>query len=81
MFDLPIRGIYGIQGILYQTSSSPHTPQQNGVVEHMNKQLIETTLTLLLHVNVPSHFLEDVVLTPCQCQCPFLPIGCHHFFV
>jgi len=35
-------------GILHQTSCY-HTPQQNGVVERKNRQLLETTRTLLLH--------------------------------
>ena len=49
-------------GILYQ-SSCAHTPQQNGVVEHNNRHLVETTRTLLLHSNVPFRFWRDTVLT------------------
>jgi len=35
-------------GILYQTSCA-YTPQQNGVAEHKNQHLVETTYTLLIH--------------------------------
>ena len=52
------------QGILHQTSCA-YTPQQNGVAEHKNRHLIETTHTLLIHYAVPSHFWGDAVLTAC----------------
>ena len=50
--------------ILYQ-SSCTYTPQQNGMAEHKNRHLVETTHTLLLHHTVPRHFWEDVILTAC----------------
>ena len=49
-------------GFLHQTSCA-YTPQQNGVAERKNKHLIETTHTLLIHGEVPEHFLGDVILT------------------
>ena len=42
-------------GILHQ-SSCAYTPQQNGVVEHKNCHLVETTHTLLLHHKVSQRF-------------------------
>lgn len=50
-------------GILHQTSYS-HTPQQNGIVEHKNRHLKETTWTLL-DSHVPHHFLGEVILISC----------------
>ena len=38
--------------ILHQ-STCAYTPQQNGVTEHKNCHLVETTRTLLLHHKVP----------------------------
>ena len=49
-------------GILHQTSCA-YIPQQNGVAEHKNRHLIETTRTLLIHGEVPEHFWGDVILT------------------
>ena len=51
-------------GILHQ-SSCAHTPQQNGVAERKNRQLVETARTLLLHSYVPFRFWGDAVLTAC----------------
>ena len=46
-------------GIFHQ-SSCAYTPQQNGVAEHKNRHLVETTRTLLLHHTVPQRFLGDL---------------------
>jgi len=43
------------QDILHQTSCA-YTPQQNGIVEHKNRHLVETTRTILIHGDVPQHF-------------------------
>jgi len=43
-------------GILHQTSCA-YTPQQNGVAEHKNRHLIETTRTLLIHGNSSPHYI------------------------
>ena len=42
-------------GILHQ-SSYAHTPQQNRVTERKNRNLVETTRTLLLHCHIPFRF-------------------------
>ena len=41
--------IMGSHGILHKTSCA-YTPQQNEVVEHKNKHLIETTCIILIMV-------------------------------
>jgi len=51
-------------GILNQTSCA-YTSQQNGVVEHKNRHLVETTRTILIHGDVPQRFWGDVVLSAC----------------
>ena len=62
-FSAPFIAFMSQHGILHQ-SSCAHT-QQNGVVDHKNRHLIETTRTLLLHYHVPFHFWGDVVFTAC----------------
>ncbi|RVX09440.1 Retrovirus-related Pol polyprotein from transposon RE2 [Vitis vinifera] len=47
-FSTPFTSFMSQHGILYQ-SSCAHTPQQNGLVEHKNRHLVETARTLLLH--------------------------------
>jgi len=37
-----------------------YTPQQNGIVEHKNRDFIETTRTLLLHGQVSQQFWGDL---------------------
>jgi len=51
-------------GILHQTSCA-YTPQQNGVTDRMNRHLVETTHTILIHSDVPRRFWGDVVLSAC----------------
>jgi len=51
-------------GILHQTSCA-YTPKQNGVAERKNRHLIEKTLTLLIHGEVPEHFWGDAILIAC----------------
>lgn len=52
------------QGIIHQTSCS-YSPQQNGVEKHKNRHLLEIARTLLFHMNVPSKFWTDAILTAC----------------
>lgn len=47
-------------GILHQISC-PYTPQQNGLVERKHRHLIETTITLLSQVSLPSSYWSFVV--------------------
>lgn len=51
------------QGIIHQTSCTNNTPQQNGVVERRNRQLLEVTRALLLEKNVPKYLWGDALLS------------------
>ena len=50
------------QGIIHQTSCVG-TPQQNGVTERNNRDLLEKTRALMLHMNVPKRYWSHAVLT------------------
>jgi len=50
--------------ILHQTSCA-YTPQQNGVVECMDRHLVETTRTLLIHDGVSQRVWGDVIFNAC----------------
>lgn len=49
-------------GILHQTSCV-NTPQQNGIVERKNRDLLGKTRAIMLQMNVPKHFWSYGVLT------------------
>ncbi|CAL8175399.1 unnamed protein product [Prunus armeniaca] len=51
-----------IQGIIHQTTTT-FTPQQNGVSEHKNHQLLEVARSLMLDMSVPHHLWGHVVLS------------------
>ena len=55
-FSAPFISFMSQHGILHQSSSGAHTPQQNGVAERNNRHLVETARTLLLHCHVPFRF-------------------------
>ena len=48
------------KGILHETTC-PHTPQQNGVAEHKNRHILETTRALLIGAHVPQNYWVDAV--------------------
>ena len=60
----PFFAFLSSHGIIYW-SSCAYTPQQNEVVEHKNRYLVETVRTLLLHYTVPQRFWGDVILIVC----------------
>ena len=39
--------------------------QQNGAVERKHRRIVETSLALLYHANVPLHFWDDAFQTAC----------------
>ncbi|CAL9025054.1 unnamed protein product [Prunus brigantina] len=49
------------QGIIHQTTT-PFTPQQNGVSERKNRQLLEVARSLMLDMSVPHHLWGHGVL-------------------
>lgn len=50
------------QGILHQTSCVG-TPQQNGIAERKNRDLLEKTRAIMLHANVPKRFWSHAIQT------------------
>lgn len=50
------------QGIMHQTSCVG-TPQQNGVAERKNRDLLEKTRALMQQTNVPKHFWSQAIQT------------------
>ncbi|GJS77023.1 retrovirus-related pol polyprotein from transposon TNT 1-94 [Tanacetum coccineum] len=55
------------EGIEHQTST-PRTPEQNGVVERQNRTLVEAARTMLSASNLPLSFWAEVVTTACYTQ-------------
>ncbi|BFG20494.1 hypothetical protein CerSpe_067680 [Prunus speciosa] len=50
------------QGIIHQTTT-PFTPQQNGVSERKNRQLLEVARSLMLDMSIPHHLWGHAVLS------------------
>ena len=50
------------RGILHQTTA-PHTPQQNGVAERMNRTLQDAALSMILHAGVSKGYWAEAVCT------------------
>ncbi|GJS85815.1 retrovirus-related pol polyprotein from transposon TNT 1-94 [Tanacetum coccineum] len=55
------------EGIEHQTST-PRTPEQNGVVERWNRTLVEATRTMLLASKLPLFFWAEAIATACYTQ-------------
>ncbi|GJX64195.1 retrovirus-related pol polyprotein from transposon TNT 1-94 [Tanacetum coccineum] len=55
------------EGIEHQTST-PRTPEQNGVVERRNRTLVEAARTMLLASKLPLFFWTEVIATACYTQ-------------
>ena len=49
------------KGILHQ-SSCTNTPEQNGIVEHKNKHLLEVASMMMFYMNLPKYLWRDAVL-------------------
>ncbi|GJW36791.1 retrovirus-related pol polyprotein from transposon TNT 1-94 [Tanacetum coccineum] len=55
------------EGIEHQTST-PRTPEQNGVVERQNRTLVEAARTMLSASKLPLSFWAEAVATACYTQ-------------
>ncbi|GKA45358.1 retrovirus-related pol polyprotein from transposon TNT 1-94 [Tanacetum coccineum] len=64
------------EGIEHQTST-PRTPEQNGVVERRNRTLIEAARTMLLASKLPLSFWAEAVATACYTQNRSIIISTH----
>ncbi|GJV99402.1 retrovirus-related pol polyprotein from transposon TNT 1-94, partial [Tanacetum coccineum] len=55
------------EGIKHQTST-PRTPEQNGIVERQNRTLVEAAWTMLLASKLPLFFWAEAIATACYTQ-------------
>ncbi|GJT00237.1 retrovirus-related pol polyprotein from transposon TNT 1-94 [Tanacetum coccineum] len=58
---------YILEGIEHQTST-PRTPEQNGVVERRNRTLVEAARTMLSASKLPLFFWAEAIATACYTQ-------------
>ncbi|GJR89794.1 retrovirus-related pol polyprotein from transposon TNT 1-94 [Tanacetum coccineum] len=70
------------EGIEHQTST-PRTPEQNGVVERRNRTLVEVARTMLSASKLPLSFWAEAVATACyttnnQSSYPLMERGLSH---
>ena len=63
-------------GVIQQTSCL-HTFQQNGVVEHKHRHVLDVAGSLMLEMHVPKYLWSDAVLTASYLinRMPFTPFG------
>ncbi|GJX04785.1 retrovirus-related pol polyprotein from transposon TNT 1-94 [Tanacetum coccineum] len=64
------------EGIEHQTST-PQTPEQNGIVKIQNRTLVETTRTMLSASKLPLSFWAEAVATACYTQNRSIIISTH----
>ncbi|GJT80671.1 retrovirus-related pol polyprotein from transposon TNT 1-94 [Tanacetum coccineum] len=64
------------EGIEHQTST-PRTPEQNGVVERQNRTLVEAARTMLSAFKLPLSFWAEAVATACYTQNRSIIISTH----
>ncbi|CAL9003280.1 unnamed protein product [Prunus brigantina] len=57
-----LRTFFEQNGIIHQTSS-PYTPQQNGIAERKNRHLLEVARSLCFAMHVPKRFWGDAICT------------------
>ena len=67
-------------GIRHEVST-PHTPQQNGVSERLNRSLQEIAISQILHADLPKCFWADSVATACYVRnrLPVCPLNVSPF--
>ncbi|GKA56321.1 retrovirus-related pol polyprotein from transposon TNT 1-94 [Tanacetum coccineum] len=62
-----LRAFFKEEGIEHQTST-PRTPEQNGVVERRNRTLVEAARTMLSALKLPLFFWAEAIATACYTQ-------------
>ncbi|GJZ62355.1 putative zinc finger, CCHC-type containing protein [Tanacetum coccineum] len=62
-----INAFFKEEGIEHQTST-PRTPEQNGVVERRNRTLVEAARTMLSASKLPLFFWAEAIATACYTQ-------------
>ena len=63
------------KGIRHQLSV-PHSPEQNGVAERMNRTLIESARSMIAHAGLPNCFWAEAVATAALCEKSYT-VKCH----
>ncbi|GJU75236.1 retrovirus-related pol polyprotein from transposon TNT 1-94 [Tanacetum coccineum] len=71
-----LHAYFAQEGIEHQTST-PRTPEQNGVVERRNRTLVEAARTMLSAAKVPLFFWAEAIATTCFTQNRSLVIPRH----
>ncbi|GJT71392.1 retrovirus-related pol polyprotein from transposon TNT 1-94 [Tanacetum coccineum] len=74
--DLQGNDLLTEEGIEHQTST-PRTPEQNGVVERRNRTLVEAARTMLSASKLPLSFWAEAVATACYTQNRSIIISTH----
>ncbi|GJY38953.1 retrovirus-related pol polyprotein from transposon TNT 1-94 [Tanacetum coccineum] len=67
VLDKTLHAYFKEEGIEHQTST-PRTPEQNGVVERRNRTLVEAARTMLSASKLPLSFWGEAVATACYTQ-------------
>nr|GEX25597.1 hypothetical protein [Tanacetum cinerariifolium] len=71
-----LHAYFAFEGINHQTSVA-RTPEQNGVVERLNRTLVEVARTMLSTTKVPQFFWAEAIATTCFTQNRLLVIPRH----
>ncbi|GJV84039.1 retrovirus-related pol polyprotein from transposon TNT 1-94 [Tanacetum coccineum] len=75
-FEQDTHAYFKEEGIEHQTST-PRTPEQNGVVERRNRTLVEAARTMLSASKLPLSFWAEAVATACYTQNRSIIISTH----
>ena len=61
-YDVPLNEFCAQHGIIHQTTT-PYSPQQNGIAERKNRTLIEIMNAMLLSSGLPQNLWREVILS------------------
>ncbi|GJW43819.1 retrovirus-related pol polyprotein from transposon TNT 1-94 [Tanacetum coccineum] len=76
LLNKTLNAFFKEEGIEHQTST-PRTPEQNGVVERRNRTLVEAARTMLSASKLPLFFWAEAIATACYTQNRFIIIPTH----